>query len=200
MASYKISIELNYEKDYYSYYNIACVHSISESYDDSYDNLMNALSSGYRHFNWIYKDSDMGNLMNSIEYGDWISLSIEKHKEKYYISPIEIAHKLYDEELNYQEYTSLNNEWKIKEENIFEDYIFSILTNRSSLDPVPLAIFCFKSSHFSFMITTEKIDDSSEQIVNISKNITYYLTFNGDKDEIGHEIIEKAKIIFTHRV
>lgn len=197
---YTVSIQLNYEKKYYSFYNIACAYSLTESYDDSYDYLMKAFEAGYRHFEWSYKDTDLSKLMNSLEYGDWISYSIEKHREKYYKEPIDIALYVYNNNLTYQDYKLLKIEWDNREISNNNNYKFSILSNRSTLSPVPLILFCFDGNQLSFIVSSEKINYSSKKIVNPDRNITFYLTFYENKDTISNDIIEKAKIYFTHRV
>ena len=198
IEAYEISKELEYEKSYYSLYNIACAYSLLESYDDSYDFLMEALSAGYRHFDWLYKDNDLSNLMNSIEYGDWISFSIDKYREKYYTPPFEIVLNAYNNNLSFQDYSEQENDWNINTKIFDDNYRFSTLTNRSSIDPVALALLCFKENNLSFVITSEKVNELSEKIER--RDIIFYITYKKNKNEIDHKAIEQAILTFSHRV
>jgi len=50
---------------YYTYYNLACVHSMMYNLDTSFNYLKEALENGYPYIEHLYKDPDLQNLLNS---------------------------------------------------------------------------------------------------------------------------------------
>ncbi|GHV53000.1 hypothetical protein AGMMS49579_11070 [Spirochaetia bacterium] len=50
---------------YFTYYNLACVHSIENNLNTSFDYLKEALEYGYPYINHLYNDEDLENLLDS---------------------------------------------------------------------------------------------------------------------------------------
>jgi hypothetical protein len=51
---------------YFSFYNIACIYSITKRIEDSYKYVILALEYGYPYLNHIFSDVDLVNLFNSL--------------------------------------------------------------------------------------------------------------------------------------
>jgi tetratricopeptide (TPR) repeat protein len=49
---------------YYTYYNLACVHSMMNNFDVSFDYLKEALEYGYPYIEYIYRDPNLRNVFN----------------------------------------------------------------------------------------------------------------------------------------
>ena len=59
VKAYQIAIELNYDKPYLVYYNIACVYSRMNQSKEAFSNLELAINNGYKNFDHIQKDEDL---------------------------------------------------------------------------------------------------------------------------------------------
>jgi tetratricopeptide (TPR) repeat protein len=68
IKAYEISIELNYEKSFLSYYNIACSYSRLKKTNESFQNLKLSILNGYPSIQYISNDSDLAHLRSS---GSW---------------------------------------------------------------------------------------------------------------------------------
>jgi tetratricopeptide (TPR) repeat protein len=49
---------------YFSYYNLACIYSLTNRLDESVNYIKLAIESGYPYLNYIFTDSDLANLFN----------------------------------------------------------------------------------------------------------------------------------------
>jgi tetratricopeptide (TPR) repeat protein len=49
---------------YFSYYNLACIYSLTNRLNDSYNYLKLAIEHGYPYLNYIFTDTDLDNLFN----------------------------------------------------------------------------------------------------------------------------------------
>lgn len=52
---------------YFSYYNLACVYSIMDNLNSSFNSLKEALEYGYPYIEHLYNDPDLNNLLNNSE-------------------------------------------------------------------------------------------------------------------------------------
>jgi len=52
------------QEKYYTYYNLACVHSMMNNLNTSFNYLKEALEYGYPYIDYIYKDPDLRNVFN----------------------------------------------------------------------------------------------------------------------------------------
>jgi tetratricopeptide (TPR) repeat protein len=50
---------------YFSYYNLACIYSLTNKLTDSYNHLKLAIESGYLYLDHIFTDTDLANLFNA---------------------------------------------------------------------------------------------------------------------------------------
>jgi tetratricopeptide (TPR) repeat protein len=50
---------------YFSYYNLACIYSLADRLEDSFENLILAIENGYPYLDHIFTDTDLENLFNS---------------------------------------------------------------------------------------------------------------------------------------
>jgi tetratricopeptide (TPR) repeat protein len=71
IKAYQIAIELNYDKPYLVYYNIACIYSRMKDSKDSFVNLESAINNGYSNFSYIEKDTDLTWLRSQPEWKNW---------------------------------------------------------------------------------------------------------------------------------
>jgi hypothetical protein len=77
IKAYKVAIELNYDKPYLVFYNIACVYSKMQNSKDAFANLELAIKNGYKNFSYIENDTDLTWLHSQPEWKDWWA----KHKQ-----------------------------------------------------------------------------------------------------------------------
>ena len=71
VKAYQIAIELNYDKPYLVYYNIACVYSRMNHSKEAFANLELAINNGYKNFDHIQKDEDLAWLRSQPEWKEW---------------------------------------------------------------------------------------------------------------------------------
>lgn len=77
--AYQLAIDLNYDKPYLAYYNIACAYSkvaenkgkINISYKEALSYLELAINNGYTNFDHIQRDDDLAFLRSQPEWKDW---------------------------------------------------------------------------------------------------------------------------------
>jgi len=55
-------------EEYFTYYNLACLYSIQNKLDSSFNYLKEALEHGYPYLNHLFNDVDLSNLLNSSDY------------------------------------------------------------------------------------------------------------------------------------
>lgn len=198
IEAYQISRDLNYEKSYYSLYNMACAYSRMKQFDESYEFLIFALKEGYEHYDWIFKDNDMSNLLNSDEYADLIYFDIWRIRQNNSIQPMEISKNVLNLSIPYSELDQQSiADWRPQERK-YGDYTI-ITLNRISINPYAVALFCYKEDELQFILTPEEMNETSIEGLG-SSYVKYYITFpDGLLEESDKEIIEKAITIFTHR-
>ena len=77
IKAYQIAIDLNYDKIYLAYYNLACAYSRLHYGKQAFSNLELAINNGYKNISYIEKDSDLTYLRSTPEWNDWWA----KHKK-----------------------------------------------------------------------------------------------------------------------